>query len=202
MRHLALFIVALCAACGTSNSDTVWELDKTPQKRPPAEAHVAPEPVALPVPISHCQDGQFIGSDGNAVAWQGASWFGFNTGTTAPDGLWGGGDAIAADFANIVWRQKMLGLNAVRLPFSFAQFTAPPASFVGSCADIDGPTLAAATLDPQVTGANTALAPSLAAPPPRTPGKCNDYLPATSTRDRSPLGGQILPQTNGFYVLA
>lgn len=39
---------------------------------------------------------------------------------TAPDGIWHGSTALSRDVATIVRRMKLLGFNAVRLPFSFS----------------------------------------------------------------------------------
>lgn len=39
---------------------------------------------------------------------------------TAPDGIWFGSTALSRDVATIVRRMKLLGFNAVRLPFSFS----------------------------------------------------------------------------------
>ena len=39
---------------------------------------------------------------------------------TAPDGIWAGSTSLSRDVATIVRRMKLLGFNAVRLPFSMA----------------------------------------------------------------------------------
>ena len=39
-------------------------------------------------------------------------------------GLWAGDTSLTQDFATVVWRLKLLGFNAVRLPFSFQVCTA------------------------------------------------------------------------------
>jgi hypothetical protein len=45
------------------------------------------------------------------------NYFGFENGMTMVDGLWANTrDALVADFATVVWRMKLLGINAVRLP--------------------------------------------------------------------------------------
>lgn len=47
-------------------------------------------------------------------------------GKTMVDGLdAGNGTWLAADFATIVYRLKLLGFNAVRLPFKFSDLEAP-----------------------------------------------------------------------------
>lgn len=50
---------------------------------------------------------------------QGINWFGFETSSTMVAGLWAGSTSLTQDFKTIVWRIKLLGFNAVRLPFSF-----------------------------------------------------------------------------------
>lgn len=47
-------------------------------------------------------------------------------GKTMVDGLDAGNSTwIAADFATVVYRLKLLGFNAVRLPFSFSDLELP-----------------------------------------------------------------------------
>ena len=67
---------------------------------------------------------------GSPVVLHGVNWFGFNNGQTFLEGLWEekgmGRDAnIHKDFAHVVLRLKLLGFNAVRLPFSFRDFDMP-----------------------------------------------------------------------------
>ena len=50
---------------------------------------------------------------------QGVNWFGFETSATMVAGLWAGSSSLTQDFKTVVWRFKLLGFNAVRLPFSF-----------------------------------------------------------------------------------
>lgn len=40
-------------------------------------------------------------------------------GNTAPDGIWYGSTALSLDIVTVTRRMKLLGYNAVRLPFSF-----------------------------------------------------------------------------------
>ena len=47
------------------------------------------------------------------------NWFGFETSATMVAGLWAGSSSLTQDFKTVVWRFKLLGFNAVRLPFSF-----------------------------------------------------------------------------------
>ena len=50
---------------------------------------------------------------------QGLNWFGFETSATMVAGLWAGSSSLTQDFKTVVWRMRLLGFNAVRLPFSF-----------------------------------------------------------------------------------
>lgn len=54
---------------------------------------------------------------------QGVNWFGFETSATMVAGLWAGSSSLTQDFKTVVWRFKLLGFNAVRLPFSFKAST-------------------------------------------------------------------------------
>lgn len=49
----------------------------------------------------------------------GINWFGFNNGQTMVDGLWAGGTSAACDYSVILFQLKLLGFNALRLPFTF-----------------------------------------------------------------------------------
>jgi hypothetical protein len=61
----------------------------------------------------------------NIITMHGVNWFGFNTATYAPHGLWGGqsGNYVTSqyntDLRTMIDRIKGLGFNAVRLPFLF-----------------------------------------------------------------------------------
>ena len=61
----------------------------------------------------------FIGVDGKQFNFKGVNWFGFETDATMCDGLYAGTTELTQDFAYVIWRMKLLGFNAVRLPFSF-----------------------------------------------------------------------------------
>ena len=58
-------------------------------------------------------------SKARAESVQGVNWFGFETSATMVAGLWAGSSSLTQDFKTVVWRLKLLGFNAVRLPFSF-----------------------------------------------------------------------------------
>ena len=47
-----------------------------------------------------------------------------------------GSESITQDFATVVYRQQLLGFNAVRLPFSFSIFDAPPKTQTYQCTQV------------------------------------------------------------------
>lgn len=47
------------------------------------------------------------------------------------NGLWAGQASANSDFAAIVWQMKLLGFNAIRLPFLFEDLKAPAANISG-----------------------------------------------------------------------
>ena len=63
---------------------------------------------------------------GQAVQLNGLNWFGFNTGYSMLDGLWGGSQyrTMVNDFSTISHRIRMLGFNFVRVPFTFSDLSA------------------------------------------------------------------------------
>lgn len=64
------------------------------------------------------------------------NYFGFDDANTMFDGLWGGSDSLAQDWATIVYRIQLLGFNAIRIPFSFKDLQATPKSFSQSCTQV------------------------------------------------------------------
>ena len=166
-----------------------------------AQAATVDQPVTLMqqhTGTMHTQNDAIIGVDGKRVRLHGFSWFGFNNGQTMLDGLWTG-DPMGGDFATVVARLKNLGFNAVRLPFSFKDLnTLVPRSFARSCT-LPAPAQLAASIT--APGAQPRPFVPLTAPPQRSPGTCNDYLPTTSTFDRFVWVVKFFTH-NGFYVLA
>ena len=70
------------------------------------------------------------------------------------DGLWGGSNAIAQDFPTIVWRVKLLGFNAVRLPFSMNDLWGmAPKGIATACAGAPASAVVVATTAPVGTPA-------------------------------------------------
>ena len=62
--------------------------------------------------------GNEIIDEGRPIQLKGVNWFGFNNQQTMVDGLWGS-DSLSSDFATVVQRMQLLGINALRLPFNF-----------------------------------------------------------------------------------
>jgi aryl-phospho-beta-D-glucosidase BglC (GH1 family) len=71
------------------------------------------------IPSLSIKDGHFL--SGNVrFSFHGINWFGFNNKQTMVDGLWAGGSSAATDFLQMIQTIKLLGFNAVRLPFTFS----------------------------------------------------------------------------------
>lgn len=66
-----------------------------------------------PLPLS-TQGAQIVDADGNPVLLRGVNWFGMETSTHAPHGLW------ARDYKDMLAQIKSLGYNSIRMPFSVA----------------------------------------------------------------------------------
>lgn len=69
-------------------------------------------------------NGEFTAA-GKQINLHGVNWFGFNAHATYLHGLWAGQASANSDFAAIVWQFKLLGFNAIRLPFLFADLWTP-----------------------------------------------------------------------------
>ena len=80
------------------------------------------------------QGDKIFNSSGQEVELKGVNWFGFNNEATMVDGLWSGSGPLASDFATVVYRMQLLGINAVRLPFSFKDlYKLSPRNLTKSC---------------------------------------------------------------------
>jgi aryl-phospho-beta-D-glucosidase BglC (GH1 family)/uncharacterized surface protein with fasciclin (FAS1) repeats len=141
---------------------------------------------------------KIIDANGNEVELKGVNWFGFNNGQTMFDGLWGGPN-LATDFATVVWRMKLLGFNAVRVPFSFKDFKKPARSFLVQNCGPPTPEEVAASVTPAGTKP-PGPAPPLPNPPTYEDNTCNGYLPDDSVLERFKYVVKFLAE-NGFYVL-
>ncbi|HSW86842.1 MAG TPA: cellulase family glycosylhydrolase [Rhabdochlamydiaceae bacterium] len=144
---------------------------------------------------------QILDSKGNPVQLKGVNWFGFNNGDTMVDGLWQTSNSIAWDFATVVYRMQLLGVNAVRLPFSFKDLlTEAPRSYSGQCTIPTQSQIQASVTDPNVPVPSGATIPPMVAPPARTAGMCDDYFPNDTTLNRFLWVVNFFAK-NGFYVL-
>ncbi len=82
----------------------------------PAPLEPAPTPAPNPEPIVNTggytvQNGQIF-KNGQRIKLHGVSWFGFETETHSPHGLW------IRNYKDMISQMKSLGINAVRLPFN------------------------------------------------------------------------------------
>lgn len=146
--------------------------------------------------------GNIIGPDGNTLNLVGLNYFGFDDGNTMLDGLWAGSDQLTLDFATIVYRIKLLGFNAIRLPFSFQNlYNASPKSQTQTCSAVTNSAILSSVTIPGKTDipANQPI-PQLSNPAPQTPGVCNDYVPSDTVVNRFAYVVSFLAN-NGFYVL-
>jgi aryl-phospho-beta-D-glucosidase BglC (GH1 family) len=71
------------------------------------------------------RDGKLQTYQGTEVKLKGVNWFGFNNAQTMVDGLWAGGTNAACDFGTILFQLRLLGFNAIRLPFTFSDLQKP-----------------------------------------------------------------------------
>ena len=146
------------------------------------------------------RDGLIIGVDGNPVFLMGINWFGFDCGATMTDGLWGGRDAVAQDFANVVYRIKLLGFNSVRLPFSFRDLYGASPKWLNTRCTYTPPSVVAAQTKPGDVLTEAAPPGPGDAFTTSSHGTCNSYLPHTSTLDRFLWTVDYLT-ANGLYVM-
>lgn len=91
----------------------------------------------LDVPLS-TQAAQIVGRQGKPILLRGVNWFGIETETHAPHGLW------ARDYKDMLAQIKDLGYNLIRLPFSLESLQSSEVSgidySIGSNADFEGKT--------------------------------------------------------------
>jgi endoglucanase len=122
--------MAMTSACrrpgqpGTTTTTGPTTAPTTATTRPPGStattATTAPRPTTTstrpptPVPSSGLATSgrKIVDRSGREVILQGVNWFGFETGTRYPHGLW------TRDYVDMLKQMKALGYNTVRLPFS------------------------------------------------------------------------------------
>jgi hypothetical protein len=86
-----------------------WHSSLPPAEQPPA---------GTPPPPLTIANGKLVNAvTGQPFAIKGINWFGFNNGQGSVDGLWAGGSDAATDFLQLVYQVRLLGFNAVRVPF-------------------------------------------------------------------------------------
>lgn len=122
---------------------------------------------------------------------RGINWFGFENGQTSPDGLWIGGSSIATDMNTVIYRLRLLGFNAVRLPFTFNDLDLPPLPKENTCRT--------ATLQEiiQSVPLSRGTKPLIELP---DNNKCNAYLSNKSTLERFIYTLKAFANS-GFYVI-
>lgn len=144
---------------------------------------------------------QILNDEGKVVELKGVNWFGFNNQSTMVDGLWGGADSVAYDFATVVHRLQLLGFNAVRLPFSFKDLTKTnPRNYAQQVQVPSINRIQASVTHPKYPVAKNKKISPLLAQPHRQGGMVNDYLPNDSTFNRFLWVVNFFAK-NGFYVL-
>jgi endoglucanase len=79
-------------------------------------AHLVSDQTGAAVVPLHTQGANIVDADGKTVTITGVNWFGFETGTFAPDGLW------ARSYTSMLDQIVASGFNAIRLPYSNALF--------------------------------------------------------------------------------
>jgi hypothetical protein len=134
----------------------------------------------------------------------GINWFGFNVPMGVVDGLWAGGTDLATDFGKITYQLKLLGYNAVRLPFTHRNLANTQVSdVVRDCTRTTEAQLRQRVVDPKLwhTKQRKELPPNFS--PLFNHGQasaCNTYLPGRSNQDRLLFVLQQLI-AQGMYVV-
>ncbi len=147
-------------------------------------------------------NGQLIGVNGEAVKLVGVNWFGWtNDQTSFFDGLWQGPTGLTLDYATVVYRLQLLGVNAVRIVFSFENiFNGTPASLAtSSCPAAQQSDIQRSVTDPSVSVAG-GMIPGPTAQTPQPAGTCNSYIPADTVLDAFVTAIRILA-SNGMYII-
>lgn len=136
------------------------------------------------------------------VSIRGINWFGFNVGMGMVDGLWAGGSVAATDFALIVYQLRLLGYNAVRLPFTWKDLDMAPRSFTKDCSAVSVDFLKRRLISPHVVDKYSSKPlPGNVAPVRNTrSGTCNTYLPEKSGYSRLLFTIQTFI-SQGIYVV-
>uniref|UniRef100_A0A383W3T8 Glycoside hydrolase family 5 domain-containing protein n=1 Tax=Tetradesmus obliquus TaxID=3088 RepID=A0A383W3T8_TETOB len=175
-----------------------------------ADIPSVPVPKGQPAAALKLQGNKLVtAAGGKEVQIHGINWFGFNNGKTMVDGL-DGENTIShtwqsGDFATIVYQLRLLGFNAVRLPFLFNDLLArKPQDYSKPCPE-QPPTaqeLAARTTNPALpTPPNAPIPFTFVAPEGSEAGRCNAYVPNTGNVLSRYLWVVQYFVANGFYVV-
>lgn len=155
-----------------------------------------------PPPLSISGNRLVNANNGQPVAIRGLNWFGFNVGMGMVDGLWAGGTEAATDFALIAYQIRLLGYNAVRLPFIWRDLNMPPKNLDKDCTPVTPDFIKRRTISPNVVNQyiNKPLPGNPSPQRKPNPGYCNQYLPKGSNYDRLLFVAQSLI-AQGMYVI-
>ena len=183
---------------------------------PSSSSSSSPPPSSTPAAASlksalTLRDGKLFDTDSpeTEVFLAGINYMGFEYGLTMLDGIgpaFKRRESTSQDLATIAWRMRMLGINAVRLPFDFKSVMTRAADAAQiPCWRVPDSEVVDATTDP---AARSVRRLDEARPPPRLPqtpdprrGWCNHYAPpAESLLDRF-LWVVDFFASNGFYVM-
>lgn len=132
----------------------------------------------------------FVDGGGKEVQFKGIGWYGYNLAFSAPENLTEGKDAVSQDFKQIVYRQKQLGFNSIRLAFTFDSklgFRSPVINYTAKCT-VPSTQAIKGTLTPNSSVYSSYIVPSGWAPTNDTPtvqnSVCNSDVPNNATYDR------------------
>lgn len=162
-------------------------------------AHATPGATALQLRSAHTSR-----THARGCAACNACRFGFNVGMGMVDGLWAGGTEAATDFALIAYQIRLLGYNAVRLPFTWRDLDMAPRPLDKACSPATADDLRRRMTSPARAGTAAPAAKPLPGnvSPKRSPraGYCNAYLPTRSGYHRLLFVTQMLV-AQGMYVI-
>eukprot|EP00877_Chromochloris_zofingiensis_P000949 jgi/Chrzof1/10855/Cz05g14190.t1 len=185
--------------CCSASNDVCIRKDATWWRCEPQGTPNQP-PKGTPPPPLVLQGNRLVNAwTGGNVAIRGVNWFGFNVGATMVDGLWAGGSEAATDFQTITYQLRLLGFNAVRLPFRWADLDMAPKDLTVRCTAISPWDLRNRLLEPGWLTINT-LPDNVGYMAPKTPNYCNTNIPNTNTYERLLWTVQVLI-SQGMYVV-
>ena len=147
-------------------------------------------------------NGQLLGVNGEPVKLVGVNWFGWtNDQTSFFDGLWQGPSSLTLDYATVVYRLQLLGVNAVRIVFSFDNiFNGTPTSLAtSSCPVAQQSDIQKSVTDPSMS-VNDGTIPPPTVQPSQPTGTCNAYIPSDTVLDAFVTAIRILT-SNGMYII-